>query len=555
MLLYLTLADFVLVDSLSLEFASGFSVFTGETGAGKSILVDALTLVLGGRADAGMVREGAVRAEVAAEFDLHDQAALGRWLAENELTGDADALLLRRTLDDGGRSRAYVNGRPVTVQQLRQAGEMLVDIHGQHAHYSLLKPAEQRRLLDTYAGSDALAHSVAQAWQGWRQARDRHDSAARNSGETDIERERLTSTVREIEALNFSVEGWRTLQDEHRRLAHAAELIQGAQAAALEIEDDDAGITARLKATRTRLHDLVEIDPALSAMLESVTAATDALRESAHELARYADRVDLDAERLDEAERRLAAVQGLARKHRLPPEDLADCLDAARARLAELGEGSDLQSLAAAETEAWAAYETQARQLGSARRAAADRLADSVAEGMHRLAMRGGRFEVAFTPCEPGVGGLESVEFMVSPNAGQGLKPLAGTASGGELSRIGLALQTVLADVQGAATLIFDEVDAGIGGAVAEVVGRLLADLGRQRQVLCVTHLPQVAACASGHYRVSKEQIGGRACTRVEHLRDQARVDELARMLGGVKITAATRAHAAEMLHQAAEVR
>ena len=548
MLLSLTLVDFVLVDRLSLDFSAGFSVLTGETGAGKSILVDALTLVLGGRAEAGTIREGAARAEVTAEFGLLGQDALTQWLTDNELAGDEGLLLLRRVLDDGGRSRAFINGRPVTVQQLRQAGEMLVDIHGQHAHYSLLKSAEQRRLLDVYGACEALAAAVAQSFQDWRQAKARHEAAQRHSGEAEAERERLDATVREIEALNFSVDAWQSLQDEHRRLAHAAELIQGAQAAAAEIEDDEAGVLSRLKTTRARLHDLAEIDPLLSPMLQSVSAAMDGLHESAHDLSRYAERIDLDAERLAEAERRLAAVQNLARKYRLRPEDLDICLSDARLRLAELGEDADLATLAQAETRAGAQFNRQALQLSDARRAAAIRLAAPVTEAMQRLAMQGGRFEVVLTPSEPGTGGFESVEFNVSPNPGQGLRPLSATASGGELSRIGLALQTVLADVQGAPTLIFDEVDAGIGGAVAEVVGRLLADLGMRRQVLCVTHLPQVAARASGHYRVSKEHLDGRACSRVEHLQSQDRVDELARMLGGVRMTKATRAHAAEML-------
>jgi DNA repair protein RecN (Recombination protein N) len=548
MLLSLTLTDFVLVEQLSLDFTSGFSVLTGETGAGKSILIDALSMVLGERTDSSVIREGASRAEVSAEFAIGEHAQLRRWLEANDLAADEDVLLLRRAIDSGGRSRGFINGRPATAQQLRQVGDSLIDIHGQHAHYSLLKAAEQRRLLDAFADAETLAGTLAGQFRDWQQASERRRQAERLGAEAASERERWGQTASEIEALAFSAEGWQSLQDEHRRLVHAAELMQGAQAVAELIESEETGVLVRLKLARQRLHELAAIDSGLDRDLAEVTACDESLREVARQLDRYAERVDLDAERLAEAEARLAAVQSLARKYRLRPDDLPELLAEAHARLAELAGSADVEALAAAESLAEKAYRQTAGQLSNLRLDAAGRLAKAVEKGMQRLAMQGGRFEVHLQAIEPCASGLESVEFLVSPNPGQGLKPLAGTASGGELSRIGLALQTVLSGVSGAATLIFDEVDAGIGGGVAEVVGHLLSDLGRSRQVLCVTHLPQVAARAAGHYRVSKVNHRGSVQSQVDPLQGPARVDELARMLGGVKITAATRAHAAEML-------
>ncbi|MBM4180172.1 MAG: DNA repair protein RecN [Betaproteobacteria bacterium] len=548
MLLSLSITDFVLVDHLDLEFRPGFAVLTGETGAGKSILLGALALVLGERADAGVVREGAERAEVAAEFATGEVPGLAAWLEEYELAGDDGVLLLRRVVEGGGRSRAFVNGRPATAQQLKEAGEFLVDIHGQHAHYSLLKAAEQRRLLDAYAGCADLAAATAERHRLWRAAGARREAAERQAGELDAERERLAWTERELASLAFTAEGWQSLQEDHRRLAHAADLLAGARAAGEVLDGDDTGLLDRLRALRHQLADLAGIDPALAGPLALLESAGEALHEAERELARYAERVDLDPEALNEADLRLAAIQSAARKFRVKPEEIPEHLAAARARLAELGAVADPAALARAEAEAEAAYRKDAEALSRQRGKAAGKLAKAVTAAMQQLAMPGGRFAVELAAGEPAAHGLEDVEFQVAPHAGQSLKPLAKTASGGELSRVGLALQTVLSGVSGAATLVFDEVDAGIGGGVAEIVGRLLADLGRSRQVLCVTHLAQVAARAANHYRVSKSAHDGRAVSRVELLDGETRVEEVARMLGGVTITPATRAHAAEML-------
>jgi DNA repair protein RecN (Recombination protein N) len=548
MLLSLSITDFVLVERLELDFAPGFAVLTGETGAGKSILLGALSLVLGERADAGVVREGASRAEVSAEFSVGNAPALAYWLEENDLAGEEGGLLLRRVIEAGGRSRAFLNGRPATAQQLKEAGEFLVDIHGQHAHYSLLKAAEQRRLLDEYAGSAEIAADTARCFREWRDCATRRQSAEQHAGEQDVERERLAWMEQELAALGFTPEGWKILQEEHLRLSHAADLASGTRTAGEVLDSDETGVLNRLRGLRADLAELAGIDPALAEPLALLESATETLHEAERELVRYADRVDLDPEALNQAELRLAAVQAAARKFRIRPEEIPEHLAATRTQLEKLGAAADLATLARAEVEAEAAYRREAESLSKKRTQAAAQLAKAVTGAMQQLAMQGGRFEVGLILGEAAAHGLEEVEFRVSPNAGQVVKPLAKTASGGELSRIGLALQTVLSRVSGAATLVFDEVDAGIGGGVAEIVGRMLADLGGKRQVLCVTHLPQVAARATRHYRVSKESRGGKAVSEVTPLDEDARVAELARMLGGVKITEASRAHAAEML-------
>ena len=548
MLLSLSISDFVLVDRLELDFAPGFAALTGETGAGKSILLGALSLVLGERADAGVVREGAARAEVSAEFDLAQVPGLVAWLADNDLAGDDDTLLLRRVVEAGGRSRAFVNGRPATAQQLKAAGEFLVDIHGQHAHYSLLKSSEQRRLLDEYAGCVDLAVEAARQYRVWRDCIARRQSAEQHAGEQDAERDRLAWTAQELVGLDFNLDAWAGLQEDHRRLAHAAELAAGARVAAEILDGDETGVLDRLRALRGQLADLAGIDPALAEPLALLENATETLHEAERELARYADRVDLDPEALNQAELRLGAIQAAARKFRIRPEEIPEFLANTQAQLEQLGAAADLEALARAEAVAETDYRRAGAFLSKARGKAAARLSEAVTAAMQQLAMPGGRFEAALEPGEPAAHGLEDVEFRVSPHAGQGAKPLAKTASGGELSRVGLALQTVLSGVSGAGTLVFDEVDAGIGGGVAEIVGRLLADLGQSRQVLCVTHLPQVAARAVSHYRVSKATRDGRALSIVAPLDRPARVEELARMLGGVRITEATRTHAEEML-------
>jgi DNA repair protein RecN (Recombination protein N) len=546
MLLTLSIRDFVLVDRLDLEFNAGFSVLTGETGAGKSILLDALQLALGGRGESGVVRDGAERAEVAAAFA--PTPGLVAWLAENGLDGEDDELLLRRVIDAGGRSRAFINGRPATQAQLREAGEYLVDIHGQHAHYSLLRPGVQRQMLDAYSGSEALATQAAEAFRAWQKLEKACLEAERNATEAAAERERLQWQVDELVALDFRLEDWQTLQDDHRRLAHAAELVQGAQQIVSVLEAEEQGAIGQLQSARNQLADLAGIDPTLKSALDMLEGSLIQAEEASRELGHYAERVDLDPDLLEQAEARLVQVNDAARKFRVRAEELPGLLNEASVRLVELERLADPVGLRRNADQARGDYEKLATELSSKRKKGAASLSKSVSQTMQQLSMQGGSFAVALEPCAPEAGGLETVEFQVAPHVGQGLKPLAKTASGGELSRIGLALQTILSKISGAPTLIFDEVDAGIGGGVAEIVGRLLADLGKSRQVLCVTHLPQVAASAASHFQVSKETAAGHARSRVQALDGRQRVEELARMLGGVKITDTTRKHAEEML-------
>ncbi len=550
MLQRLNIRDFVLVDRLELDFQGGFGALTGETGAGKSILVDALAFVLGERADSGLLRAGAEKTEVGAEFDIRALVELKSWLAENDFAADDD-LLLRRILDAGGRSRAYINGSAATLQQLRQAAEWLVDIHGQHAHQSLLRGEAQRQLLDAHAGHADLARSVGEAWRTWRDARDSLDAAAEGGEALAREREQLEWQVRELETLAFSADEWESLNQEHKRLAHAASLLEGAQFSLGLLAEGEGACEAQVRAVASRLDGLAEYDPALSEVAQLVQSAEAELAEAVSALRRYADRVDLDPARLAEVERRLEAVMGCARKFRALPEELPELLSRWQQRLAELGEAGDLAALQARVDAARQQYDKDAAKLSKARAKAAKALGDEVSQGMQELALGGGRFEIALVPVAGGnAHGLENIEFRIGGLAGSEARSLAKVASGGELSRISLAIQVVTSRQASVPTLIFDEVDVGIGGGVAEVVGRLLHRLGRERQVLCVTHLPQVAARADWQWQVAKSKEGAAIKSRVTPLDAAGRVEEIARMLGGVEITATTRQHAKELLGQ-----
>lgn len=550
MLLSLTLVDYILVERLELRLQPGFSVLTGETGAGKSILLGALGLVLGERSDGTVIRPGATRAEVGAEFSLTGMPALQAWLAESGFEADGEELLLRRTVETGGRSRAFINGSPATMLQLRELGARLVDIHGQHAHYSLMQAGVQRNLLDAYGGCAQLAERTADAYRAWQQAVRRRQEAQRRAEADASERDRLAWVVDELAALDFQPGHWQAVQETHRRLAHAAELLSGAQGVIELLDGEVDGVIPRLRTAKARLYELAAYDPRLADCGQMLEDGLIQAQEATRELGRYAERLELDPAALAAAESRIAQVMAAARKLRCAPEELPRILHDARTRLAELTEDADAEALARTEAEALADYDAAAQALSTCRRLAAEALAAEVTDAMQQLAMKGGRLRVALTPCAPEAGGRETVEFRVAPHPGQDLRPLARTASGGELSRLGLALQTALSARSGARTLIFDEVDAGIGGGVAEVVGRLLADVARDRQVLCVTHLPQVAARAAHHWRVSKEEVGGRIVSRLRRLDADERVEEIARMLGGVELTEITRRHAREMLEQ-----
>ena len=547
MLLRLIVRDFVIVDRLELEFGGGFGALTGETGAGKSILVDALSLALGERADATVVRSGAERAEVSAEFDVAPDGALKTWLQSNDY--DTEACLLRRVIDSTGRSRAYINGAAATLGQMREVADFLADIHGQNAHHSLLRSEAQRDLLDTHAGALALAREVAAAHGAWRAAREARQAAEKDVEATLRERELLEWQVKELVALAFNADEWQETEQEQRRLGNANALLEGASAALAALEEGEAASLPLLQHAGARLTELTSFDPALSDAAQLFETALIQLEESALALRRYQDRLELDPARLNELDARIDAVTQMARKHRVTAEELPDLLQGLQARLAELTLRADPSALAEREQKAQAAFREVATKLSTLRAKTAKALAAAVTSGMQELAMAGGRFEIALEPLAEGAScGLETVEFLVSANAGQPLRALAKVASGGELSRIGLALQVIASQANPAGTLIFDEVDVGIGGRVAEIVGRMLRELGKRRQVLCVTHLPQVAAQADWQWSIAKETLGETTTSSVYVLDQEARIGEIARMLGGEKITATTRRHAAEML-------
>ncbi len=551
MLRLLSIRNFVVVDALDLELDRGFSVLTGETGAGKSILLDALALLLGDRFEQRQLRPGAERAELAAEFDVEGHRALAAWLAEQGLSADGTTLLVRRTMDAQGRSRAWIGGRPATLAQLAAAGEMLVDLHGQHAHQSLVAADAQRALVDAFGGFTALVRETTSAWRDWRAAVARRDAAGAAREATAAERETLELRRRELAALAFTADEWASLAQSQARLAHAAALIETAEAVGHELADADEAIARRLATLVARLEAAAVHDSALTGIAALLEPAHIQLVEAARELRAYRRKLDVDPAELARVEDRLAAIHAAARKHRVRPEALPDLLAQTEAKLAALAESSDFDALAEQAAAAESAWRKLSQELTKKRRFAAHELAGRVTEAMQALAMKGGHFDIALVPlAEPASYGNEQAEFQVSSHPKQPLGPLAKVASGGELSRIALAIQVVTSEVAAVPTMIFDEVDAGIGGAVAATVGRLLQSLGRRRQVLCVTHLPQVAAFADHHFRVTKQGDDRSVRAEVVALAGAARVEELSRMLGGSAVTAKTRAHAKELLLQ-----
>lgn len=552
MLRRLLIRDFVIVDALELDFSSGFGALTGETGAGKSILVDALALTLGDRADAAVVRSGCARAEVAAEFEVGSDSPAAQWLEANDLVAEACACLLRRVVEEGGRSRGYINGSPATAAQMRELGELLADIHGQHAHHALLRGETQRALLDAHGGLTDLACEVGQNHRAWRKLADARRSAEGNAAALARERETLDWQLKELRELDFDPQQWLETNQEHRRLANAALLLEAAAEALAELEDGEIALTPRLEHAAARLAALSDYDEKLKEAGAMLDAARIQMVEAAHLLRRYRERLDIDPQRLAEVESRIQAVHQLARKHRASAEDLPLIRSELERRGDELGSLSDPAALAEQERQARDAYAQAAARLSEGRAQAAARLSQRVTAAMQELAMNGGRFEAALTPLAEGAAyGAEAVEFRVAANPQQPLRALAKVASGGELSRIGLAIQVITSVTGGTATLIFDEVDVGIGGRVAEIVGRMLKQLGTARQVLCVTHLPQVAAQADWQWSIAKQNVGAEVLCRVAPLDADGRVEEIARMLGGVRVTATTRKHAQEMLSAA----
>jgi len=544
-LTHITLRDFVIVHALDLDVASGFTVLTGETGAGKSILIDALQLALGARADAGVVREGASRCEVGAEFE--HSPATRQWVQDAGFEA-GEALLLRRTVDSAGKSRAFINGSPATATQLRELGDQLLDIHGQHAWQSLTRPDAVRQLLDAYAQADT--RPVRAAWQAWREALKALDDARRAQDTLATERERLAWQIGELDKLAPQEGEWEELNTQHGRLSNAQALIDAAQQANALLEgDEQAGALALLARASQGLTDLARIEPEFQALADVLTSAQAQAEDAAHSLHAYLRRADLDPEGLARLDERLGLWISLARRYKRTPEELPAVWAQWQQALARLDAAGDLQALEAGEQQAQDAFVKAARALSRLRQKAAPALSQAVTAAMQQLGMQGGRFEVQLQALEqPAQHGLEEVQFLVAGHAGSTPRPVGKVASGGELSRIALAIAVTTSELGQAGTLIFDEVDSGVGGAVAETVGRLMKQLGRHRQVLAVTHLPQVAACADQHLVVSKQRSGAQVGSRVQASTGEERVQEIARMLGGEKLSATTLAHAREML-------
>ena len=546
MLRTLSIRDFVIVDHIELEFSAGFSVLTGETGAGKSILIDALSLTLGGRGDASMVREGAAKADICAEFS--STPTCDAWLAEQELDAEESMILLRRVIDNAGRSKAYINGVSATAAQLRELGTLLVDIHGQHAHQSLLHSDTQRHLLDNNAQLGPKAQEVGASYKHWFALRQQRTQFETNAKQVLLERERLEWQVSELDKLRIQPEEWQEITNEHSRLAHAASLIEGAQFALNAISESEDPILKQIAVINQKLAKLTEFDEDLQAIVDNLEPARIHLQEATSALNDYLSRVELDPERLRTVEDRVEALHSCARKFHVAPEELPALLVSLSNELATLGEATDLDSMLQMEQAALKQYKALANELSQARIAAAKNLSAAVTNAMQDLSMAGGSFDIALTPIEPSAHGMEHIEFLVAGHAGVAARPLAKVASGGELARIALAISVIASSSTATPTLIFDEVDSGIGGGVAEVVGRLLKRLGQRYQVLCVTHLAQVASQADQHFQVSKTSHAEGTVSQIELLDHKARVEEIARMIGGLEITATTRKHARELL-------
>ena len=544
MLRHIALRDFVIVESLDLDFAQGFSVLTGETGAGKSILIDALQLALGSRGEAGVVREGAQRAEIVAEFDM--PPACADWLVGAGFE-PADALLLKRIIDAQGRSRAWINGGAATLAQLRELGESLVDIHGQHAWQSLMRPDAVRGLLDAYAGVDAAP--VALAWTAWRGAQRTLDDARQRQGDLERECERLQWQLAEMDKLGPGADEWVQLNQDHARLAHAQAILDATTIALQAVSEADTSAEGLTAQAIDALQDVLAHDVNLTSVVEALQGAQAQLQDAAHSLHAALRHTDLEPERLQALDERLSVWVSLARRWRRPPDELPALSTTWRAELAALDAATDLAALEREVDRTRASYNQVAKALSKARSAAAPRLSEAITHAMQQLGMGGGRFEVSVQAVsEPQAYGMEMAEFLVAGHAGSTPRPLSKVASGGELSRISLAIAVTTSQLGQVGTLIFDEIDAGVGGAVAETVGQLMKQLGRDRQVLAVTHLPQVAACADQHFVVSKAARQGVTTSEVEPVLGEARVMEIARMLGGQQLSGAGLAHAKEML-------
>ncbi|MCC7006668.1 MAG: DNA repair protein RecN [Ottowia sp.] len=547
MLRSLSIRNVVIVDALDLDFSSGFNVLSGETGAGKSILLDALNLTLGGRADASVVRTGSERADISAQFSLTPNTELQQWLTDNAFNNEEDQLILRRVIDKNGRSKAFINGVPATLLQLREAGNWLVTIHGQHAHQLLLKPGIQRQLLDRHAHLSTQVEQVRTHYEHWMQLANEIKEAQTHALTRQQTYEQLSWECAELDTLAPQTDEWAQLHIEHTKLAHAAKLIDGAEYALTTLADKEQALLSQLRSVIGQLQPLSDIDPDLHDVVQLLDSAHVQAHEAVHLLNRYTQHLELDPHRLAEVDTRLQALHSMARKYKITPEQLPEEQKQRHQQLAALSQQQNLEALLNAHTKAQEAYLHAAQALSTQRHHAAQQLASAVTTAMQTLAMEGGCFDIALTPLpQGGPYGLEQIEFLVAGHPGVATRPLAKVASGGELARISLALCVITNTAHPTPTLIFDEVDSGIGGTVAHIVGQQLRQLGHQHQVLCVTHLAQVAAQGHQHFCVSKYQKEGHTLSAIHLLNEDNRVNEIARMLGGNSHTA--RQHAQEML-------
>lgn len=542
----ISLRDFVIVHQLDLDLADGFTVLTGETGAGKSILIDALQLALGARADVSVVREGAKRCDISAEFS--SPSNLTQWLEQAGLEA-GESLLLRRTIDVQGKSRAWINGSAVTATQLKDIGDQLVDIHGQHAWQSLTRPDAVRGLLDSYGAVSTEA--LSQRWQQWRVTQRKLADALLAQDNMQRERERLTWQIGELNKLAPHANEWNELNAQHGRLSNAQALRDAVQTAVEALQESDENAAALLGRAISSLQNQEHIEPDFKGLTEVLSSALAQIEDAAHSLHGYAKHAELEPHKLAELDARLSVWIGLARRYKRPPAELFELLQSWQSDLNKLDQAADIDHLQKNESDAKSAYLAEASNISKLRNKAAPVLAQAITHAMQGLGMQGGKFEVALTTLtQPSQYGLEQAEFLVAGHSGSSPRPVAKVASGGELSRIALAIAVTTSQLGQAQTLIFDEVDSGVGGAVADTVGRLMKQLGQDRQVLAVTHLPQVAACAGQHLVVAKRTNKGVTISTVDHVSDEQRVGEIARMLGGERLSGTTLAHAKEMLGQ-----
>ena len=550
MLLNLSILDFVIVDKMSLDFKPGFSALTGETGAGKSILIDALSLALGQRNEGGVVRLHQDKADISAIFDIQNNNEVIDWLKENELESDNAELILRRVIHADGKSRAFINGKVSTLQQLKELGESLVDIYSQNSHHSLLKLSSQRQILDNFGGHSDLAAEVYLLYQTWHKLHIQKIEYEKNAQIYSDELAELRDKLRELKQFAFTLADWETLQQDHSMMSHGSELIENINFCIEVLEKDDTAISNRLHLVQQKISHSVAIDEKLkesSDLMDSICIQTQELTRS---LNRYLQKVDLDPERLKDIEARIQVIHNFGRKHRIKPEEFEATLISWQARMDELESFQSDEGIDAKEKAALEAFNQKANLLTQTRKKAAETLGQNITDAMQKLSFSHGCFEVKLTPQEPSLHGLEQIEFLAAPHLGAEARPIHKAASGGELSRLSLAIRVASISKANVPCMIFDEVDVGIGGSVAEIVGKLLKELGShdQRQVLVITHLPQVASLAVHHYKVSKTQENNQTLSHIHLMDEKMRVDEIARMLGGISITDTTREHAKEML-------